>query len=200
MFTLLICLYFSIFNEMPGISNTPNHENSPECINSTEKNECEKSKSVKSSISSTGEYRQPQITVSDQAFNMFLIKSIEKISNERETRKSQNSSIRKACEEALVLLKSQARSENNENDSSSHLPPLRSDGILLTDEKLLRPFQMACAMKSPKIVSTAIDSLQKLIAYGHISNTAVCSSGKVRIIEQIVTTICSCFQVRLSKI
>ncbi|CAH8653390.1 unnamed protein product [Heterobilharzia americana] len=131
---------------------------------------------------------------------MFLVRSIEKIANERETRKSQNLSVKKACEEALALLKDQPQVLANSNlppanESSTHLPPLKSDcGILLSDERLLRPFQLACTMKSPKIVSTAVDSLQKLIAYGHISNTAVCSSGKVRIIEQVVTTICSCFQ------
>ncbi|CAH8627069.1 unnamed protein product [Heterobilharzia americana] len=143
---------------------------------------------------------QPQFSISPQAFNMFLVRSIEKIANERETRKSQNLSVKKACEEALALLKDQPQVLANSNlppanESSTHLPPLKSDcGILLSDERLLRPFQLACTMKSPKIVSTAVDSLQKLIAYGHISNTAVCSSGKVRIIEQVVTTICSCFQ------
>ncbi|CAH8564731.1 unnamed protein product [Schistosoma turkestanicum] len=143
---------------------------------------------------------QPQFSISSQAFNMFLTRSIEKIANERETRKSHNSGVKKACEEALVLLKEQPQVSSNNalsstDESSTHLPPLKSDcGILLSDEKLLRPFQLACTMKSPKIVSTAVDSLQKLIAYGHIPNTAVCSSGKVRIIEQVVTTICSCFQ------
>lgn len=144
---------------------------------------------------------QPQFSISSQAFSMFLTRSIEKIASERETRKSNNSAVKKACEEALVLLKEQplvlpSSKILSTNESSTHLPPLKSDcGILLSDERLLRPFQLACTMKSPKIVSTAVDSLQKLIAYGHIPNTAVCSSGKVRIIEQVVTTICSCFQV-----
>ncbi|CAH8676641.1 unnamed protein product [Schistosoma rodhaini] len=143
---------------------------------------------------------QPQFSISSQAFSMFLTRSIEKIASERETRKSHNSAVKKACEEALVLLKEQPQvlpssKLSSTNESSTHLPPLKSDcGILLSDERLLRPFQLACTMKSPKIVSTAVDSLQKLIAYGHIPNTAVCSSGKVRIIEQVVTTICSCFQ------
>ncbi|CAH8874145.1 unnamed protein product [Trichobilharzia szidati] len=162
-------------NKQPATSSTPEPEN-------------------------TTQVPQPQFSISTQAFNMFLVRSIEKIANERETRKSHNSAVKKACEEALVLLKDQPQVLGNNklsppNESSTHLPPLKSDcGILLSDERLLRPFQLACTMKSPKIVSTAIDSLQKLIAYGHISNTAVCSSGKVRIIEQVVTTICSCFQ------
>ncbi|CAL8073044.1 unnamed protein product [Calicophoron daubneyi] len=148
--------------------------------------------------------RQPQLTVSFQTFTMFLVKAIEKIAAERETRKSQNAALRKACEEALQLLKTSPATDQAASPASSaeggesvgnHLPPLRSEsGYLLTDEKLLRPFQLACTMKSPKIVITAVDSLQKLIAYGHIPNDAFGASGRVRIIEQVVTTICSCFQ------
>ncbi|THD26854.1 Brefeldin A-inhibited guanine nucleotide-exchange protein 1 [Fasciola hepatica] len=148
-------------------------------------------------------HRQPQFSVSVQAFSMFLIKAIEKITAERETRKSQNTTLRKACEEALEKLRTRPSvSSNNkttesaaDDKSSDHLPPLKSDsGMLLADEKLLKPLQLACNMKSPKIVTTAVDTLQKLIAYGHVPNDAVGSSGKVRLIEQLVTTICSCFQ------
>ncbi|KAF7260159.1 hypothetical protein EG68_02413 [Paragonimus skrjabini miyazakii] len=145
--------------------------------------------------------RQPQLTVSTQAFSMFLVKAIEKIAAERETKKSQNATLRKACEEALQLLKKQPEVNNKPvqatsgGSSCAHLPPLRSDtGVLMADDRLLRPFQLACAMKSAKIVTTAVDSLQKLIAYGHVPNEAVGATGKVRIIEQVVTTICSCFQ------
>lgn len=156
---------------------------------------------VKREFASSEPHRQPQLSISFQAFSMFLIKAIEKITAERETRKSQNTALRKACEEALETLKSRASSDNKiigsaVNDrTSDHLPPLRSDsGMLLADEKLLKPLQLACSMKSPKIVTTAVDTLQKLIAYGHVPNEAVGSSGKVRLIEQLVTTICSCFQ------
>ncbi|TGZ75528.1 hypothetical protein CRM22_000299 [Opisthorchis felineus] len=149
--------------------------------------------------------RQPQLGISFHALNMFLVKAIERIAAERETKKSQNTALRKACEEALQLLRQQhedhvkSNSEANQtaptDHISDHLPPLRSEtGMLLSDEKLLRPFQLACSLKSAKIVTTAIDSLQKLIAYGHVPNEAMGSTGKVRIIEQIVTTICSCFQ------
>ncbi|KAF6772216.1 hypothetical protein AHF37_08654 [Paragonimus kellicotti] len=145
--------------------------------------------------------RQPQLTVSNQAFSMFLVKAIEKIAAERETKKSQNATLRKACEEALQLLKKQPEFNSKPVEATSgesscaHLPPLRSDtGVLMADDRLLRPFQLACAMKSAKIVTTAVDSLQKLIAYGHVPNEAVGATGKVRVIEQVVTTICSCFQ------
>lgn len=143
-------------------------------------------------------FRQPQLTVSLQAFSMFLINAIEKIASERETKKTPNSALRNACEEALQLLKQQPNGCPklvSDDRPSAHLPPLRShDCMLLADERLLRPFQLACSLKSPKIVITAVDSLQKLIAYGHVPNSAVGSNGRVRIIEQIVTTICSCFQ------
>uniref|UniRef100_A0A8B9SZS4 ARF guanine nucleotide exchange factor 2 n=1 Tax=Anas platyrhynchos TaxID=8839 RepID=A0A8B9SZS4_ANAPL len=57
------------------------------------------------------------------------------------------------------------------------------------------PFELACQSKSPRIVSTSLDCLQKLIAYGHITGNAPDSGapGK-RLIDRIVDTICNCFQ------
>ena len=34
---------------------------------------------------------------------------------------------------------------------------------------MFMPFKLACESKSPRIVRTAVDSLQKLMAYGHIT-------------------------------
>ncbi|KAJ1123190.1 hypothetical protein NDU88_001663, partial [Pleurodeles waltl] len=57
------------------------------------------------------------------------------------------------------------------------------------------PFELACQSKSPRIVSTSLDCLQKLIAYGHITGNAPDSGspGK-RLIDRIVETVCNCFQ------
>lgn len=150
--------------------------------------------------------RQPQFSVSTKTFSMFLLKSIEKIAAERETRKSQNAAVRKACDEAIELLKSDKLSSSSSSSStdapsdydgpSSHLPPLRTDGcVLLADPKLLRPLQLACTLNSAKIVTTAVDSLQKLIAYGHVPNDAMTADGNLPVINDIVNTICSCFRV-----
>ena len=41
--------------------------------------------------------------------------------------------------------------------------------ILVHVEKFFLPFELACQSKTPKIVVSALDSIQKLVAYGHIS-------------------------------
>lgn len=53
---------------------------------------------------------------------------------------------------------------------------------------------MACQSKSARIVTTALDCLQKLIAYGHLTANVPDSTtpGKL-LIDRIVETICSCF-------
>ncbi|ETE63844.1 Brefeldin A-inhibited guanine nucleotide-exchange protein 2, partial [Ophiophagus hannah] len=62
-------------------------------------------------------------------------------------------------------------------------------------DKYFLPFELACQSKSPRIVSTSLDCLQKLIAYGHITGNAPDSGapGK-RLIDRIVETVCNCFQ------
>uniref|UniRef100_A0A673IWQ4 Brefeldin A-inhibited guanine nucleotide-exchange protein 2-like n=1 Tax=Sinocyclocheilus rhinocerous TaxID=307959 RepID=A0A673IWQ4_9TELE len=62
-------------------------------------------------------------------------------------------------------------------------------------DKYVLPFELACQSKSPRIVSTSLDCLQKLIAYGHITGNAPDSGapGK-RLIDRLVETICNCFQ------
>ncbi|XP_058847155.1 brefeldin A-inhibited guanine nucleotide-exchange protein 2-like isoform X2 [Acipenser ruthenus] len=62
-------------------------------------------------------------------------------------------------------------------------------------DKYFLPFELACQSKSPRMVSTSLDCLQKLIAYGHITGNAPDSGapGK-RLIDRILETICNCFQ------
>ncbi|OWK02935.1 ARFGEF2, partial [Cervus elaphus hippelaphus] len=62
-------------------------------------------------------------------------------------------------------------------------------------DKYFLPFELACQSRSPRVVSTSLDCLQKLIAYGHITGNAPDSGapGK-RLIDRIVETICNCFQ------
>jgi brefeldin A-inhibited guanine nucleotide-exchange protein len=68
--------------------------------------------------------------------------------------------------------------------------------LCMGETRYLVPFQMACDTKSPKITRTALDSLQKLMAYGHIH-------GRMRVkgpdgqslilVNQVVDTICRSF-------
>lgn len=82
-----------------------------------------------------------------------------------------------------------------EEKTSDALPiPRSGDANILTTEKYFLPFELACQSKSSRIVVTALDCLQKLIAYGHLTTNVPDSTtpGKL-LIDRIVETICSCF-------
>lgn len=44
-----------------------------------------------------------------------------------------------------------------------------ADGVVVDANKYFHPFRLACESKSARIVQTAVDGLQKLMAYGHIT-------------------------------
>ena len=47
-------------------------------------------------------------------------------------------------------------------------------GRYLPVERIFVPFELACgATKSPRLVASALDSIQKLVAYGHIKYSDV---------------------------
>ncbi|PNJ47783.1 ARFGEF1 isoform 3 [Pongo abelii] len=78
---------------------------------------------------------------------------------------------------------------------SSTLPPVKSKTNFIEADKYFLPFELACQSKCPRIVSTSLDCLQKLIAYGHLTGNAPDSTtpGK-KLIDRIIETICGCFQ------
>uniref|UniRef100_A0A8C2FYY2 ADP-ribosylation factor guanine nucleotide-exchange factor 2 (brefeldin A-inhibited) n=1 Tax=Cyprinus carpio TaxID=7962 RepID=A0A8C2FYY2_CYPCA len=108
---------------------------------------------------------------------MFLSRALEKILADKEVKRSQHSQLRKACQVALEVISTPSSTNYIEAD------------------KYVLPFELACQSKSPRIVSTSLDCLQKLIAYGHITGNAPDSGapGK-RLIDRLVETICNCFQ------
>uniref|UniRef100_A0A452VPC8 ADP ribosylation factor guanine nucleotide exchange factor 1 n=1 Tax=Ursus maritimus TaxID=29073 RepID=A0A452VPC8_URSMA len=75
------------------------------------------------------------------------------------------------------------------------LPPVKSKTNFIEADKYFLPFELACQSKCPRIVSTSLDCLQKLIAYGHLTGNAPDSTtpGK-KLIDRIIETICGCFQ------
>ncbi|KAL2085172.1 hypothetical protein ACEWY4_018492 [Coilia grayii] len=79
--------------------------------------------------------------------------------------------------------------------SSSTLPPIKSKTNFIEADKYFLPFELACQSKCPRIVSTSLDCLQKLIAYGHLTGSAPDNTapGK-KLIDRIIETICGCFQ------
>uniref|UniRef100_A0A8C2NZI0 SEC7 domain-containing protein n=1 Tax=Capra hircus TaxID=9925 RepID=A0A8C2NZI0_CAPHI len=97
--------------------------------------------------------------------NMFLTRALEKILADKEVKKAHHSQLRKACEVALGERGGGPRDGGGEGS------------------------------KCPRIVSTSLDCLQKLIAYGHLTGNAPDSTtpGK-KLIDRIIETICGCFQ------
>uniref|UniRef100_A0A674C395 ARF guanine nucleotide exchange factor 2 n=1 Tax=Salmo trutta TaxID=8032 RepID=A0A674C395_SALTR len=118
--------------------------------------------------------------------HMFLSRALEKILSDKEVKRSQHSQLRKACQVALDEIKIELEKDG------SVVPPRAN---YIEADKYVLPFELACQSKSPRVVSTSLDCLQKLIAYGHITGNASDSSapGK-RLIDRLVETICNCFQ------
>uniref|UniRef100_A0A8C2ZSL9 ARF guanine nucleotide exchange factor 2 n=1 Tax=Cyclopterus lumpus TaxID=8103 RepID=A0A8C2ZSL9_CYCLU len=121
--------------------------------------------------------------------SMFLSRALEKILSDKEVKRSQNSQLRKACQVALG------------KRLFALLVPYRDGTVVppranyIEADKYVLPFELACQSKSPRIVSTSLDCLQKLIAYGHITGNAPDSRtpGK-RLIDRLLETVCNCFQ------
>lgn len=120
--------------------------------------------------------------------SMFLSRALEKILSDKEVKRSQHSQLRKACQVALDEIKAEL-----EKQKDGTVVPPRANYV--EADKYVLPFELACQSKSPRIVSTSLDCLQKLIAYGHITGNAPDSRtpGK-RLIDRLVETICNCFQ------
>uniref|UniRef100_A0AAR2IYF3 SEC7 domain-containing protein n=1 Tax=Pygocentrus nattereri TaxID=42514 RepID=A0AAR2IYF3_PYGNA len=125
---------------------------------------------------------------------MFLSRALERILSDKELKRSQHSQLRKACQVALgELLCFSYPSTPSRSLSEARMFPPKANYI--EADKYVLPFELACQSKCPRIVSTSLDCLQKLIAYGHITGNAPDSGapGK-RLIDRLVETICNCFQ------
>lgn len=131
--------------------------------------------------------------------NMFLTRALEKILADKEVRKAHHSQLRKACEVALEEIKAETEKQSPPHGEtkagSGTLPPVKSKTNFIEADKYFLPFELACQSRCPRIVSTSLDCLQKLIAYGHLTGNAPDSTtpGK-KLIDRIIETICGCFQ------
>lgn len=91
-------------------------------------------------------------------------------------------------------IKAELKNSIEANATSSALPLPKKDTSTVTAEKYFLPFELACQSKASRIVVTALDCLQKLIAYGHLTgNVPDSTTQKKFLIDRIVETICSCF-------
>ncbi|XP_032451671.1 brefeldin A-inhibited guanine nucleotide-exchange protein 1 isoform X2 [Nasonia vitripennis] len=128
---------------------------------------------------------------------MFIVRALEKILADRDVKRSHLSQLRRACEAALEDLHNEIKeSPNNQGEEapSNALPQPKSDSNFISAEKYFLPFELACQSKSPRIVVTSLDCLQKLIAYGHLTGSIPDSTDPNKLlIVRIVETICSCF-------
>lgn len=135
---------------------------------------------------------------------MFLTRALEKILADKEIKKTYHSQLKKACEVALESaelkehqneqLKNDSKNKVQGTNTSSALPLPKSGTEFVEADKYFLPFELACQSKCNRIVNTALDCLQKLIAYGHLTgNTADSATPGKRLIDRIVETICVCF-------
>ncbi|KAK3864360.1 hypothetical protein Pcinc_029955 [Petrolisthes cinctipes] len=122
---------------------------------------------------------------------MFMLRALEKIYAEKEIRRSHHSQLKRAVEQALDELRNEVGGTDN---VSAALPVPRSVAPQIDVEKHFLPLELACQSKSARIVVSALDCIQKLIAYGHLTgNCADPNNSNKRLIDHIVETICSCF-------
>ncbi|KAJ2944176.1 hypothetical protein O0L34_g18153 [Tuta absoluta] len=130
---------------------------------------------------------------------MFIVRALEKILADKDIKRSYHSQLKKSCEVALEEIKAELKDggqvESPEHPTSGTLPlPKNDSSNIITAEKYFLPFELACQSKASRIVVTALDCLQKLIAYGHLTgNIPDSTSPKKLLIDRIVETICSCF-------
>ncbi|KAJ3660967.1 hypothetical protein Zmor_005393 [Zophobas morio] len=127
---------------------------------------------------------------------MFILRALEKILNDKEIKRSHHSQLKRACEVALEDIKKEVKDDEQDGEKVSDALPMPKSGEVnvLTTEKYFLPFELACQSRSARIVVTALDCLQKLIAYGHLTANVPDSTtpGKL-LIDRIVETICACF-------
>ncbi|VDN58317.1 unnamed protein product [Dracunculus medinensis] len=120
---------------------------------------------------------------------MFLRSAIDRILAERDIKRKEHLQLRKACEQALEQL--QLECDGEDNISTNILP---SNSHFIQADQYFLPFDLACRSKNAKIVIIALDCLQKLIAYGHLTGSGVDIANPERLlIDRIVEAICSPF-------
>ena len=124
-----------------------------------------------------------EITVKRQ--KMYVRKAISTLLSHKDIKRTSHSELKQACEEALKTLDEQYPLNNGISSTGSGgssggpaSPGSNSiQGSVLPEpnplcvqvEKFFLPFELACHSKTPEIVCSALDSIEKLVAYGHIS-------------------------------
>ncbi len=112
---------------------------------------------------------------------MYVRKAITTLLSHKDIRRSAHADLKTACEDALKTLDELYPVTANGSTSGTPSSPSGSVASLGSTvlpepnpecvhvEKFFLPFELACQSKSPKLVCSALDSIEKLVAYGHIS-------------------------------
>lgn len=130
---------------------------------------------------------------------MFIVRALEKILADKDIKRSQNSQLKKSCDTALEQIKLELINagqiaEGNELPCAALPLPKNDVGSIINAEMYFLPFELACKSRSPRIVVTALDCLEKLIAYGHLTGAIHDSTNPGSLlIDRIVITINGCF-------
>lgn len=134
-----------------------------------------------------------------KAKEMFIVRALEKILADKDIRRSHHSQLKKSCDSALEQIKNELINagqiaEGNELPCAALPLPKNDAASIINAETYFLPFELACKSRSPRIVVTALDCLQKLIAYGHLTGAIQDSASPGHLlIDRIVNTICGCF-------
>ena len=118
--------------------------------------------------------------MSTEAPHEFLRKTLERFLSEREIRKDSSHGIEKACHQTILSLNTKfppkpltdGREDKSAPESmkSSVLPPPKLVGEdNFSADKYFLPFELVCYSKLPKLTRIALDTLEKLISYGHLT-------------------------------
>ncbi|XP_053675895.1 brefeldin A-inhibited guanine nucleotide-exchange protein 1 [Anopheles nili] len=156
---------------------------------------------TKRTLTGTNNSNTSNATATTKTKEMFILRALEKILSDKDIKRSHHLQLKRACDVALEDIKEelkqagQAESNGEAPVPSAALPlPKNDSGNIINAEKYFLPFELACQSRTPRIVVTALDCLQKLIAYGHLTGNIPDSSNPGKfLIDRIVTTICNCF-------
>uniref|UniRef100_A0A8D8CN02 Brefeldin A-inhibited guanine nucleotide-exchange protein 2 n=1 Tax=Culex pipiens TaxID=7175 RepID=A0A8D8CN02_CULPI len=140
-------------------------------------------------------------TSNSKTKEMFIVRALEKILGDKDIKRSHHSQLKRACDAALEDIREELKEAGQVEHNgevpvpSAALPLPKNDSAnIVNAEKYFLPFELACQSKTPRIVVTALDCLQKLIAYGHLTGNIPDSANPGKfLIDRIVTTICNCF-------
>eukprot|EP00047_Mylnosiga_fluctuans_P017396 m.61060 g.61060 ORF g.61060 m.61060 type:complete len:1686 (-) comp7058_c0_seq3:111-5168(-) len=139
-------------------------------------------------------------STADSTTSMFLSRALQKILAEKDTKQKQHAKLRQACESALEQIKKDIGPQGHTNGDAvpdAPVPPPAEKDRFVNADKYFTPFRLACESRSPKIVRTALDCLQKLMAYGHLTGDMLAEvegfPDAMRLVDLIVDTIRNCF-------